>query len=367
LKSFKHHGRALGICAAFLCLATALPQAAANGAEVSFKGKTVRMIVGSPPGGGTDLGGRLFSRFIGKYLPDSPNIITQNVPGASGIKAMNFMVQQVVPDGNTFIAGSTSQITPDVILKNAAVLYDPTKFEIIGGIASTGTVLVASKAAMERMAATGSPIAVAQVGGARTGAQMPLWGAEYLGWKIKWVSGYQGTAALTLAVLKGEADMTDSAGTSALQPLLDDGRFYVVVQAGVFSDGKVRRRGALPDVPTMAELIGPKLSGIGKEAFATWQSTTQIGKFFALPPGTPKDYVEAYREAYRKMGDDPEFQKAAVIQLDEDYVLMGPSDVKSIIQDMARTPEEHLKFLLQIREKYGLPVPVEEKTEKSKD
>lgn len=356
---------ALRLGAMALCLGGVLP-ASTVAAEVSFKGKTVRMIVGSPPGGGTDLGGRLFARFIGKYLPDNPNIVTQNVPGASGIKAMNFMIQQAPHDGTTFIAGSSSQITPDVILKNSAVLYDPTKFEIVGGVASTGTVLVANKAAMERMAATGAPIAVAQVGGARTGAQMPLWGAEYLGWKIKWVSGYQGTAALTLAVLKGEADMTDTAGTAALQPLLDDGRFYVVVQAGVFSNGALRRRGALPDVPTLAELVGPKLNGLGKAAFESWQSTTQIGKFFALPPGTPSDYVEAYREAYRKMADDPEFKKAAVAQLDEDYALMAPDDVKAIIEDMARTPEADLKFLLQMREKYGLPVPDEEKAEKSK-
>jgi tripartite-type tricarboxylate transporter receptor subunit TctC len=335
-------------------------------AEATFKGKTVRMIVGSPPGGGTDLGGRLFARFIGKYLPDSPVIVVQNVPGASGIKAMNFMTMQAPADGTTFIAGSSSEITPDVILKNSAVAYDPTKFEMIGGIASTGTVLVASKAAMDNMAKTGAPIAVAQVGGARTGAQMPLWGAEYLNWKIKWVSGYQGTASLTLAMLKGEADMTDTAGLANLKPLLEDGRFYVVVQAGVFSNGQVRRRSALPDVPTMGELIGPKLSGIGKDAFQSWQDTIQIGKFFALPPNAPKEYVDAYREAFKKTAADPEFKTAAAAQFDDDYVLMEPDDVTAIIKDMAKTPETHLKFLLDMRERYGLPVPDEEKAEKEK-
>jgi putative tricarboxylic transport membrane protein len=337
---------------------------AASAADVTFKGKTVRMIVGSPPGGGTDLGGRMFARFIGKYLPDSPTVVVQNVPGASGIKAMNFMVQQAPADGTTFIAGSSSEITPDVVLKNPAVAYDPTRFGMIGGIASTGTVLVANKAAMDGMAKTGSPIAVAQVGGARTGAQMPLWGAQYLGWKIKWVSGYQGTAALTLALLKGEADMTDTAGLANLKPLLDDGRFVVVVQAGVFSDGQVRRRAALPEVPTMGELIGPKLSGLGKAAFASWENTIQIGKFFALPPGTPKEYVDAYRAAFEKTAADPQFKTAAVAQLDDDYVLMAPDDVTSIIKQMSATPPEHLKFLLDMREKYGLPVPDEEKKAK---
>src|SRR5678816_2229845 len=94
---------AVRIGAVALSLGLIYPTSTTVAADVSFKGKTVRMIVGSPPGGGTDLGGRLFARFIGKYLPDGPNIVTQNVPGASGIKAMNFMAQQVVPDGTTFI------------------------------------------------------------------------------------------------------------------------------------------------------------------------------------------------------------------------------------------------------------------------
>jgi tripartite-type tricarboxylate transporter receptor subunit TctC len=95
--------------------AIALIMATPAGAEPSFKGKTVRMIVGSPPGGGTDLGGRMFARFIGKYLPDSPVIVVQNVPGASGIKAMNFMTQQAPADGTTFIADMAQ--TPDAHLK----------------------------------------------------------------------------------------------------------------------------------------------------------------------------------------------------------------------------------------------------------
>lgn len=361
----KYPGGKAWHCALAALAALTLAAPAAH-AEATFKGKTVRMIVGSPPGGGTDLGGRLFARFIGKYLPDSPSIVVQNVPGAAGIKAMNYMAQQVAADGLTFIAGSSSQITPDTVLKNAAVVYDPTRFAIVGGVATTGTVLVANKDAMARMAKTGAPIAVAQVGGARTGAQMPLWAAEYLGWKIKWVSGYQGTAALTLAMLKGEADMTDTAGQANLQPLIEDGRFALVVQAGVFKDGELRRREAFPDVPTMAELVGPKLAGPGKSAFDSWERTTQIGKFFALPPNTPRDYVDAYRAAYAKMADDPDFKKAAAVQLDADYVLMPAADVERIIRDMKATPEEDLGFLIRLRDKFGLPVPEETKAKKSK-
>jgi tripartite-type tricarboxylate transporter receptor subunit TctC len=356
---------AVCVGAASLCVGLALSSAVAR-ADVSFKGKTVRMIVGSPPGGGTDLGARLFARFLGKYLPGSPVIGVQNIPGAGGIKVMNYMVQQVAPDGLTLIAGSSSQIAPDVILKNKAVAYDPTKFEFIGGVAATGTVTVANKEAMARMEKTGTPIVVAQVGGVRTGAQMALFAAEYLGWKIKWVSGYQGTAALTLAVLKGEADLTDTAGLANLRPLIEDSRFAAVVQAGIYVGGKLTRRNEFPNTPTISELVQPKLkTDLEREAFASWERTIQLGKFFALPPNTPKEYVEVYRKAYQKLNDDAEFRKAAVAQLDDDYQLMTAEESQEVVDALARTPDRDLEFLIHLRVKYGLPAD-EEKKDKSK-
>src|SRR3954471_1898135 len=57
--------------------------------EVSFRGKTVRMLVGSVPGGVTDVGARTIARFVGKYLPQSPTVVVQNMPAANGIAAVN--------------------------------------------------------------------------------------------------------------------------------------------------------------------------------------------------------------------------------------------------------------------------------------
>lgn len=53
--------------------------------EVNFAGKTVRMILGQAAGGGADVSARLIAAFLGKYLPGSPVIIVQNMPGANGI------------------------------------------------------------------------------------------------------------------------------------------------------------------------------------------------------------------------------------------------------------------------------------------
>src|SRR5437667_11726845 len=66
---------------------------------VSFKGKSVRLLIGFPVGGGTDVSARLVARFLAKYLPDEPVIVPQNMPGADGMQSMNYMAQQVATDG----------------------------------------------------------------------------------------------------------------------------------------------------------------------------------------------------------------------------------------------------------------------------
>src|ERR1700682_3813621 len=79
---------------------------------VSFQGKTVSMIVGYAAGGGTDAFGRLAASFLTNALPGAPTVVVRNVPGAEGITAMNYFVQQVVPDGLTIAAGAHTAADP---------------------------------------------------------------------------------------------------------------------------------------------------------------------------------------------------------------------------------------------------------------
>src|SRR4051812_12510069 len=93
------------IAAAGVATFYAVSEASSQGA-ISFKGKTVTMIVGSEPGGGTDASGRAIAPYLRKYLPDEPNVVVQNMPGASGITALNYFVNRTQPDGLTVIMGS---------------------------------------------------------------------------------------------------------------------------------------------------------------------------------------------------------------------------------------------------------------------
>src|SRR4051794_18734799 len=97
------------------CIVTALAIThfcgdAAAQAPVTFQGKTITMLIDSAAGGGTDLTGRLLAPFLSKHLPGNPIVIVRNMPGAEGTVALNYFVQQVVPDGLTLITGAGPSI-----------------------------------------------------------------------------------------------------------------------------------------------------------------------------------------------------------------------------------------------------------------
>src|SRR5215470_3714763 len=133
--------RNIGVGLAILSLLVA---AARADDAVSFKGKTITMIVGSPAGGGTDSSARLIASLIASHLPGSPPVIVRNIPGAQGLTAMNYFVKQVAPDGLTLMTASTTQADP-MLYRKPQSQFDPTTYSFIGGVGRGGTVMLIRK------------------------------------------------------------------------------------------------------------------------------------------------------------------------------------------------------------------------------
>src|SRR5258706_14762408 len=99
------------IALALLIVALVAPTALAQ-EPMSLHGKSLNMIISSAAGGGTDAYGRVALPYFEKYLPGSPSIVARNIPGADGMQGMNYMVQQVAPDGLTFIVNANTTADP---------------------------------------------------------------------------------------------------------------------------------------------------------------------------------------------------------------------------------------------------------------
>jgi tripartite-type tricarboxylate transporter receptor subunit TctC len=346
------------LVAASVAVALAVPFAvpAALAQPASLRGKTITMIIGYPGGGGTDLSGRLIASVLGRYLPGEPTVVVQNVPGAEGMTAMNYFVQQVKPDGLTLTMGSGSQAEPTHYRKPQSQ-YDPTAFVFVGGAGRGGSALVVNRAAEPRLYAKETPPLVmgTTVGGFRSNMQMAAWGREFLDWNLKWVPGYRGTSDLFVALERGEIDMTATGNVGPIVKLLATGKYKVLAQAGSVKDGRHLARTEFGDAPLMPLLIAGRIKDpIAAKGFEYWETISSgPEKWLALPPHAPKPLAALYREAFARMVTDAEFIERSR-KLADDFTPVPYGDVEAWIKAMANTPPEALDFIATMIRGQGL-------------
>ena len=277
--------------------------APASAETISFQGKTITAIIGAAAGGGTDVVGRLFATFLAKHLPGSPAVVVQNIPGADGVIALNYFLQQVRPDGLTFAITGETTVDP-LKIRQKQVLYDPTKFPVIGGGGRGGDVIVISNEAEKRLYDKSLPPAVmgATVGVPRNGMQATAWGIEYLGWNAKWVRGYNGTNELIVALERGEIDMTGTGDLFKIKELLASGKFKILTQSGVVKNGEFGGRPEFGSTPNLAELVQGKITDpAAREAFRYYNDIEAMDKWVALPPETSIRFSKPIAAHSRKL------------------------------------------------------------------
>jgi tripartite-type tricarboxylate transporter receptor subunit TctC len=324
-------------------------------AEVSFQGKTVSIIINSNPGGGTDTIARLVGSVLVKHLPGEPDVVYRNLPGGGGIQANNYFHSQVKPDGLTLLTGSNTQISPPK-LRNNAVKYNPADYRYIGGTERLGSVMVVRNSERARLSDSSSqPLVQGDIDGERDGLLMGLWGKEFLGWNIRFVIGYTSVPTVELAARRGEIDVFANGNGSIIARMNAEG-LGSVVQLGTRDDSdRIVRRAAFPDVPVFDDLITPKLSGQALKTYRSWRGDQLIDKWIALPPNTPDDIVETYRNAYQQATSDSKNKDVLQRAFGEDWGSYSGAAVDKIVKALVETSEEDLAYLIELKKKHGLP------------
>ncbi len=297
-----------------------------------YEGKTIRFIIASGAGGGTDTAGRLVARFLPKYLPGTPKIIVQNMPGGGGTIANNYFANEVKPDGLTIMQDSSSGVA-NFVRGGPIIKYDPRKLKLIGGVARPGSLLLIRNDAQARFTnRSAKPVVVGDTDGIRNWIAMTVWGAEYLGWNLRWIYGYPGSRELQLAIRQGEIDL------------------WVVTEED-------HRREDFPDVPTFVELLGAKKpTGLAWHAYLAWAGAPELDKFRGAPEGTPDHLVKSLRDAFTKAMKDPEVDKEGDKFFGDGWKPITAEKIEVVIRDHIAIPKEAKDFITKLRQKYGLPV-----------
>src|SRR3954466_8731020 len=77
------------------------PPLKAEPAPDFYKGKTIGLYVGFPPGGGYDLYARVVTPYLTRHIPGNPAIVIKNMLGGSGIRAASYMTTVTPQDGTS--------------------------------------------------------------------------------------------------------------------------------------------------------------------------------------------------------------------------------------------------------------------------
>jgi hypothetical protein len=326
-------------------------------AAVSFKGKTITMIVGSAAGGGTDASGRLIVPFLRKYLPGEPNIVVQNMVGANGITSVNHFVHRTQPDGLTVMMNSSSAIDP-LFYRTSGAQYDPKSLRVIGGIGRGGTIVFVSAKAEPRLYnKSEQPVNIGSIDvNPRAAMQPALWCIEYLGWNAKWVIGYRGTSELMLAFDRGEIELTSTGNMFEIQDRLRNGELKILNQSGALDNGKLVARTEFGNVPLFTDQMNGRITDpIAQKALDYWIALSNADKWVALAPNTADDVLEVYREAFRRLSTDKELLDLSA-RISDGFTPIMASEFEGLVQTLTDTPPEALDYMKGMMRKQGLRV-----------
>lgn len=324
-----------GACAIAMMAAGLSPAVAQQAVGDFYKGKAVNLLIGFGPGGGSDLWARTIARHMGKHIPGGPSVVPQNMPGAGGLKVMNFLYNAAPKDGTTF--GSVNRGIPlEPLFGGVGTQFDPLKMNWIGSPDRDTTVCAArTDATVKTMKdLLGTELIVGATGSGADTAIYPDFLAELLGLKFKTIKGYKGSQDIALAMERGEVQGICLAFDSlSRQTLYKDGKVKVLFQAAL------RKDESLPDAPLLTEL---SMSDSDRAALRLFLSRVSLGRPFVAPPGLPVDRVGALTDAFDATLKDPEFVADAQKQR---LTVDGISGVElaQVIADIYSTPKDAVK------------------------
>ena len=219
------------LAATALALAGIAPPASVQAEDAMYAGKTLRLIVGLPAGGGADAYARLVQRHLARHIPGAPGIVVQNMPGAGSLKSVSFL--DSAPDDGTVMATFSAGLVTEALTAPERIKVDFRSYAFIGSVAEDLRVCYVRSASGVRnwqdLVARSDLIFGASAPGAAGTADIAML-RNLFGLRIRQVQGYAGSADKRLAIEKGEIDGECGGWTSLPDDWLRDRKVNLLVR-----------------------------------------------------------------------------------------------------------------------------------------
>jgi len=263
-----------------------------------YKGKSISLIIATASGGGYDTYSRLIARHLGRHIPGQPAIVPQNMPGAAGIRAANYLYSAAPKDGTAI--GMLDQATHlDQVLGTPGLTADATRFNWIGRILSNSAVLYAwHLAKVKRIEDALTNELVVSTSGAASRLNWTVLN-NVVGPRFKIITGYQGSSDSRLAMIRGEVDALSQPWPVLKvegEQLLRERQINLLLQTGADKH---------PELSQVLRMIDLAKTSEDKALLTLFSSPSTIGRSIVAPPDVPPERVKVLREAFNAAIRDP--------------------------------------------------------------
>jgi tripartite-type tricarboxylate transporter receptor subunit TctC len=326
----------LGAVCIVALTALTMPVAAAQEPAADFyKNRTMKILVGFPPGGSFDLYARILAEHLPRFIPGEPRIIVESMPGASTARAAAYLYN-IAPQDGTVIGLFHHALLANQVLDAKAGEFDVTKFNWIGRMATRLNIGITWHTSGIRSIddAKTREVAMAATAATATSAMVPRALNQTAGTKFKVVLGYQGSADMTLAMERGEAH---GMATSAWYDMARDHADWLAAKKiFIIFQISTKRNADLPDVPIPADYAGNEDD---RKILDLLGRTEDMGRSFPVGPKVPPERVALLRSAFARMMADPQYLKEAD-RLNFETAFMHGDELQKFVSDVGGFPPE---------------------------
>lgn len=290
-----------------------------------FAGKTIRILVGyasgstadadpraparasglifAGPGNGFETYARLLARHLGRFIPGSPQVVVQNMPGLGGLRAASYLASEAQADGLTLALLNPVNATAP-LLWPASASFDARRFSWIGSLNREVGTCAFWTAGIDRV----EDLRKRQVLVGSTGPQAQatieaLALQDLLGFDFRFIMGYPSLADIRQPAEGGEVDgfcgyLVSTMNEGARRDLAE-GKFRIVMQTGLEPHPLLP-----PDIPNIFDLAPNEDT---RQVMKLVFGPSAFGKPLAAPPGVPADRLAVLRDALKATLADSSF------------------------------------------------------------
>lgn len=302
-----------------------------------YRGKTIRIIVGSAPGGGFDLYARALARYLPQYVPGAPNVIVENRPGAGTMLTAN-TVYNTEPKDGTFVGTFAEGTLLQKLMGDAGAQFDPVRYQWLGAATRGLYACVArTDSGIKSIQDTlgGKELVVGTEGPGSDIHAVPAVIRSVLGANLKLVPGYGGFSRVKLALEAKEVDgfcatflVIASQGKALLEGENPTARIILL------TDNRSLDHPFTKGVPAWEGLAKTEED---RQILRLADAPRQMSKPYAVAPDVPEERVAALRRALAAAFADPklveELEKAG-----QDVQFVSPDEVTRVVQQIMSAP-----------------------------